>query len=588
VSHSSETLLSSDATLVDEQLQLLEKGLRATHLYLPNNPMYHQALTALQNGFRKLWTEYDILDLKVTSDGFEWEGHNLLHGRDRTESMAWVLYKDGVRGLTLFPGCEEQEVLRFLNVVNRARTLPSTGETGMLARRMSQRFSTVSEVNEVAEPDEDLLTLLWSEDLHLIMYRFVEIGQDSYATLEPSGSFGSFAPPTEVQATIQQDAAEGDGPAAASSAIASADDFDSTLYFLDPKEMEHLKGEIDREYEQDLHDNVLAILFDILELQTYQDARGRVLDILTGILPHYLGVGEFGAVATVLREAREISVTVGDLSDDERGRLTALRRQLSEPQALSQLLQVLDESHHPPTRDELGELFRELQPETIDTLLTWIPRLHNPDIRRVLGEAVDPLARTHPEALAQTLESPDSDAVTEALGVVSRLQLVAVAQQLGRVATHEDAAVRRTLAQTLVTLGTPTCMQHLLRLVDDGDRDVRIAAARGLTERLHHPAAPKIESIVLERLKNADLSEKRVFFAAYGVLAREEGIEKLASILAAKGLFRRKDDPETRACAAEALGMVGTPKAREALTAIGKEKDPLVRNAIEKAIREIV
>ena len=53
------------------------------------------------------------------------------------------------------------------------------------------------------------------------------------------------------------------------------------------------------------------------------------------------------------------------------------------------------------------------------------------------------------------------------------------------------------------------------------------------------------------------------------------------------GLFRRKDDAETRACAALALGKIGTSAARDALRSARKSKEPLVRNAISRALKEI-
>jgi HEAT repeat protein len=51
------------------------------------------------------------------------------------------------------------------------------------------------------------------------------------------------------------------------------------------------------------------------------------------------------------------------------------------------------------------------------------------------------------------------------------------------------------------------------------------------------------------------------------------------------GFMRKKQDPETRACAAMALGKIGTPEARAVLEAAASDKDPLVRNAVGKALR---
>jgi HEAT repeat protein len=88
-------------------------------------------------------------------------------------------------------------------------------------------------------------------------------------------------------------------------------------------------------------------------------------------------------------------------------------------------------------------------------------------------------------------------------------------------------------------------------------------------------------------LRSADLTEKMAFFEAYGLLAGPKGVERLSALLLGSGgLLRRKEDPETRACAAMALGKIKTPEARHALELAAKDKEALVRNAVNKALRE--
>ena len=99
----------------------------------------------------------------------------------------------------------------------------------------------------------------------------------------------------------------------------------------------------------------------------------------------------------------------------------------------------------------------------------------------------------------------------------------------------------------------------------------------------------RIENAVIGRaLKHADLTEKKAFFQAYGLLAGQEGLAPLKPLVKGKGLLKRKEDPEIRACAALALGKIGGEEAREVLNAaLRDERDPLVRNAINGALREM-
>jgi HEAT repeat protein len=85
--------------------------------------------------------------------------------------------------------------------------------------------------------------------------------------------------------------------------------------------------------------------------------------------------------------------------------------------------------------------------------------------------------------------------------------------------------------------------------------------------------------------RDLDFNERRAFFEAYGVMAGPASIVPLRDLLEARGLFRRKQSPEVRMCAALGLGKVGTPEARAVLEAAANDKDRQVRNAVTAALR---
>jgi HEAT repeat protein len=96
----------------------------------------------------------------------------------------------------------------------------------------------------------------------------------------------------------------------------------------------------------------------------------------------------------------------------------------------------------------------------------------------------------------------------------------------------------------------------------------------------------RLEAMVKGRaVREADLSEKMAVFEAYGSLCGEPGVAALDAMLNGKSLFGRREEPEIRACAAVALGRVGTPHAQESLRQSASEKDVVVRNAVARALR---
>jgi len=87
-------------------------------------------------------------------------------------------------------------------------------------------------------------------------------------------------------------------------------------------------------------------------------------------------------------------------------------------------------------------------------------------------------------------------------------------------------------------------------------------------------------------VRDMDLTEKMAFFEAFGTIAGGAGLKALTAMLLPRGLLKLKESPETRACAAIAIGKIRTPEAREVLTRMADDKDLVVRNAINRALRE--
>ena len=66
----------------------------------------------------------------------------------------------------------------------------------------------------------------------------------------------------------------------ASSAVARMDDYDSTLYFLDDREIDYLQREIRNDFNSDLRNHVIASLLDTYEQETDPTVREEIAGIL--------------------------------------------------------------------------------------------------------------------------------------------------------------------------------------------------------------------------------------------------------------------------------------------------------------------
>ena len=110
---------------VAELMQTLVKALRAFQMYLPNNPIYQRAAQNVKSAFTPIWGAVDELVLSVAETDFRWEEEVVYSQPNKGECLAWGLFKDGMRALTIRRGAEEEELTRF----SRA------GQPGAVSRR---------------------------------------------------------------------------------------------------------------------------------------------------------------------------------------------------------------------------------------------------------------------------------------------------------------------------------------------------------------------------------------------------------------------------------------------------------------------
>ncbi|MGH7645183.1 MAG: hypothetical protein ACREMR_06315, partial [Gemmatimonadales bacterium] len=362
---------------IQELIQILIKGLRAAQLYMANNPVYQRAMGNIQTAFQRIWDATDELALDVGESELRWEG-SVVYSQDarvQGEGLAWTFFKDGIRNFTFRRGVEDEEIVQFLHVINQARALP-------------------------ADAPEDLLTLLWAADFQYFGYNFRELVDDDSVPIEFEGGPPIVAPEVVQGAVMEEAATRQEG-------VVSTEEFETTLYFLDDREIEYLNQELEREYTQDLRRNVLCMLFDLFELQAYATVRSELISILENFIPYLLGAGDFRSVAFILREAREVRGRAKELLPEHQQTLGSLPGRLSQDESMSQLLQSLDEATIHPTEDELGDLFRELEPTALSPMMAWMPRLANVRVRDLMTAAAERLAQAHAGEVLRALASGD-------------------------------------------------------------------------------------------------------------------------------------------------------------------------------------
>jgi hypothetical protein len=557
-------------SMVADVVSTLDKAVRSQRLYQPNNPVYQGFVRAVRKVFSGLWDHASILNLGVEEQGFRYGDRTYTAGEGR-DSLSYLFYKDGVRFISFLPGFED-EVEVFLSVLNRARA------------------------EDQQRGDEDMVTLLWQQEFTCFQYSYVDALADDLTvpqstvpklagfelTLVPESEMPGAAERPDRPPQSMPPAVQAGQPSVAG--LVNRDDFDETLYFLDPGELARLREELELELSRDLKTDVLNALFDRLE-DGYPTWRTDTLHILRQMLPVFLGAGDLPSATRILVELNSMRDR-GVLTEEHRDDVEALFRELSDPAVLSQLLHSLDDGSIDPSSDDLGIFLQHLGPAAMPVLLAAIERNVAGALQERLRVALEGLASAHREQLLALLRSPEVDVVRGAARLAGQLGEAEAAPVLTELLKRNDVLLRRVAVEALVRIRTWAALEGLQQALTDNDREVRIAAARGLSVLRYPPARARLQELLDSRmLREADLTEKIAFFEAYGSVADANSVAMLDRLLNGRRLLQ-KEAPEIRACAAMALGKVGSPVARAALERAREDANPMVRNAVMKAIRQ--
>ena len=542
----------------------LGKALRAVQLYDENNPVYLRFVQSLRDALKELWGDIDQLVVTIEEDRLTVGGEEAYRADNRSDSLAFLFFKDGIRKITLLPGIEQDELTRFLGVIQRTRRGRGEGD--------------------------DLLTILWEADLVHFKYQYVDLLAEGVEIPAPGagGSTEQLQGFLQEEAPAEPETAQGQAAPQAErpKGTVSRDGFNPTLYSLDPHEMEGLRKEVELEMARALRSHVISALLDRLEEPDNPARQSEILAILRTLLPNLLSRGAILPAAHVLAELRGMEERTGLFDAQRTQESEKIIDRLSSAQTMEELVRSLEDGTIRSTPTELSALLRRLRPGALGPLLRASELTQIRELQPVLREAVHGIAEQNPQAVAALLGDQDPIVLAGAARLAGRLKTAEAAPTLAALMAHPVADVRLAAVEAAVDLKASTAAGVLQPLLVDPERSVRIAAARGLGRLRYRPAAARFKDLVLgKEIRSADISEKIAFFESYGELAGKAALELMDKLLNGKGFLGRKEPAEIRACAALALGKIGTDKARQSLQAASSEDDAVVRSAVNRALR---
>jgi len=544
------------------------KAIKAFRFYPADNPTLKGFREQVLKKFQFFLNKYQSFVIQVGEYDLSFKGKILYENRDVKTSLAFSLYKDGLREIRFMKELEEWEVQGIIDILKRSET-----------------------INQL---EDDIVTLMWEKDFMHISYlatdEFLEetpvVVPDNQEQFRKNLVFKPLAHHVEVELT-EEGSEEGVGlEEIFSKVIDEPPSFvsDRSVYFLTPDEVEGLRKDVESEVDPVFVFNIMDILFEILALEKdpepYQDA----VNALIKVLDAFLTLAEFTKATDLLKRVYIILKTY-DLQDWQIENVRKIVVEAGEEVRVERIGRILEKED--VRLEDVSAYLLLLQKNSIKPLIKLLGELKNSKARRVFCDALAEIGKNAIEVFTPFVDDRRWFLVRNIIYVLGRIGKEQSLPYIQKAFNHEEIRVRREAVQALGLIGGAKAIGLLAKALTDNDVRIRCMAAINLGKVGKKAGLiPLLEVVQTKDFYRRERAEIKAFFNAIGMVGSNEAVPALQQLLERKSWFGRGKTDEIRIGAASALATIGTPDAKAILEEGKSSKDETLREACMLALRE--
>jgi hypothetical protein len=553
-----------------ELIRSLLKAIKAFKLYESNNPMLTKQLEELTTKFKGHLDRYQALNLQVGEYKLLFEEKPIYENTDMKESLAFLLYKDGVREIRFLKGLEDREISDFLDILGKNE--------------------------QISRLEDDIVTLLWQKDFAHITYFATDEFMEANAVHVPASY-------DEIQAGLEFSPEEGDTGTTAEQESEEAEallvpggalpelveeqkETFARQFQLAADEVDLINRQINQE--ADIHfvstlvNNLMEILLHLGEdLEPYEN----MVTFFDRALEFLVLKGEFKTAGQILKNLGEILNSMA-LKDNQIYAINRIFECVGTPHMIELAAQTL--KHEGFFDLNAGREFFDFLPKSaIEPLCNMLGQLESPKARNFIAEIIGRKAKGNLEILVPYLSDKRWMVVCYVLTIIGNSGDRDAVKYLSQTISHPDERVRRTFLKALSRYRGKEAKAPLIKLLNDESPYIRSQAAIHLAKSFKNDALRPILSVIQsESFLDRDFSEKASFFKAVAEIRSDESLPVLRKILEKRSWFHRPKWDELQICAIGALRIIGTGESREILEMGKRSKNRAVRRACLQALNE--
>jgi HEAT repeat protein len=573
-----------DAAAVERVLKAMAKLVAGRKIYAANNPRLAQFREELAAALREFFSLEDELVLTIEQFSIHWREHAVYENLRRDESLAFILFKDGIGEVTFLPAAIGAETDRLV---------------GILA----------DELHHLSN-EEDVVTRFWNADFQHITYRVL----DDY--LEPERDSGDDAGPPGIEETADQDelipslADKGRVIVHRSESLVSLDallrevsrrhhpganpDEAELAYqrllrsaFSVPvDEMEMYRGELDREHADDGIAAFFETLYVFLLMPDNPTGVRDVSSVLERLLEFTVTERRPATLTRLIGCIREFDARA-DLPESARRVGEKLLARAGSAELVGSFLDGLADAD--ASADAVVAYAIAVGAPATDALVRALHRGASPSIHRRICDA---LIAISPEAVASIIDRLDVDqpeVAVDAVYLARALKLETLSPRLRELVFYPDARVKLEMLGWIATHHDADTTNLLLASLGDLDRRVRLRVLDALSERREPRVRERLTELACAKdLGERHADEQEAIFKTLGQVGDAGTVVQLRALIDRRRLIHIGKGPDLKLLALRALERIHDPSAVALLARLCQDPSDAVKLRAQRAHQALV
>ncbi len=548
-------------------LLLTAKTLKSIKVYPVNSPVIKGQKELLNKEFQSYLATNDVLTIKIAESALKVDDQVIYEGGNRSNNLAFLLYRDGLREISFYEGLTPEELNGFL---------------GALAE------------NWQGSEETDVVSSLWERDFHHISYVAID---ELFADLLEPGEVDSetpFKPSPEVASPVssgrialqEEDVKQSSGlPRWAGEGMDTSLEMGSPL-LLDDKDLRKIKEIVEEDGRNFNPPREFAqALFDLLVLEDEPEKYTSILQVLERFLSELISNAEFGTACQIFFALNEIQDSSSLQPAKYRILVETVLKMARSPESIEKIRRLLRRGAI-GSGDDLLKYTSFLGASSTPILIDLLMRRENQEMPPKVCDLLVEFGRESVDYLGEWVSDSRTQLVKQIVSILGQVGGKAI-PYLERCLHHPDTDVRRETVRALSQIGEIAVNPLLSKFLLDPNPAVRILTAKGFGDPDPEAVEFVCRLIHQKEFRKRGIRERKALVDILRKAGSENAVATLGNSLHQRSWFRRGDSNEFKAYVVLALASIATESARKTLVEGTRMRNRKVRNACKTALQRV-